>query len=68
VSRAAANADETVADVQYLVVRGILRGVQASVAEGGQGICGDGGDTVLSDSDDGSHLNIPYWPDHDFII
>ena len=56
VRRAAAHADVTVADAQYLVVRGVLRGVQAGVAEGGQGICRDGGKAVFSDSDDGGHV------------
>jgi hypothetical protein len=32
-----------------------LRGMQAGIAEGGQGIGRDGGISVLFDSDDGGH-------------
>ena len=53
---AAAHADIAVADAQYLVVRGVLRGMQACVAEGGQGVRRDGDISVLFDSDDGGHV------------
>jgi hypothetical protein len=58
VCRAAADTDITFADAQDFVVRGILRGMQAGIAEGGQGISRDGGISVLSDSDDGGHKMI----------
>lgn len=56
VRHAVTHADKIVADAQNLVVGRILQDVQAGVAEGGQGICCNGGVTVLSDSDDGGYV------------
>ena len=37
-------------------MRGVLRGMQTGIAEGGQGIGRDGDITAFSDSDDGGHV------------
>lgn len=50
-------------------MRGVLRGMQTSVAEGGQGIGRDGGKTVFSDCDDGGHVKFSLLVSvRDFII
>jgi hypothetical protein len=56
VCSASAHADVAVSNVQYFVVRSVLRGMQTGIAESRQRIGRDGGITVLSDSDDGGHV------------
>src|SRR5450759_5120935 len=54
-SRAAAYPCVAVTDMQNLVMRRIQMRGQANIAEGGQGIGGDSGDTIFYNGDDGGH-------------